>query len=387
MAPSQRENLFAVTTTKRLAKSTISVILCGVWAVCAQAQDAQSNNTNESWTSTTQNSGDHTNPSRTTESHTKSGNRSVDQQSVEVLGPDGRYQHYYDTETETTEVNATTTRTAVRTYRWDANGQQRYLVQVTEEEAQSSASGDAHVVSTTSNSDVNGNLRVVQREVTDTRKTSPDAQETRTTFYVTDGSGGFTPSLKTHEVQTINADHSVAVNKTTLLPDGNGNWEVGEVKENTIKEDGKNRASEERVLRPNSQGGLSEVSRTVGEETETVPGEKRNTVETYSTNTSGLASDGTLHLNWRVTTVQKKDSDGGTTEQQVEQPNPDNTNAGLQVNAKTKYTVHYAASGTQQTKTVQTRDINGNFNAVSVETKKSDQVPAEVEKTPSDKPK
>jgi hypothetical protein len=388
MASSQRENRVAVSATKFLVRSMISLILCACSAVCAQAQDAQSNNTNESWTATAQTSGDNANPSRTMESHTKSGNRSVDKKRAEVLGLDGRYQPDSDTETETIQVNATTTRTVVRIYRWDANGQQRYLVLVTEEEARSSANGDAHVVSTTSNPDVNGNLQVVQREVVDTRKTSPDAQETKTTVYVTDGSGGFTPSLQTQELQTRSADHGVAVKKTTLLPDGNGKWAVGEVKENTIKGDDKNRTSEERVSRSNSEGGLSEVSHTVGKETETPAGEKNNTVETYSTDISGLATDGSLRLNWRVTTVQKKDADGKTTEQQVEQPNPDNANAGLQVNAKTKYTVRYASSGTQKTKTVQTRDINGNFDVVSVETEESDQVPAEqVQKAPSDKPK
>jgi hypothetical protein len=176
------------------------------------------------------------------------------------------------------------------------------------------------------------------------------------------------------------------VKKTTLLPDGNGHWELSEVKENTIKEDGKNRTSEERISRPNSEGGLSEVSRSVGEETETAAGEKNNTVETYSTDIAGVASDGKLHLNQRVTTVQRKDSDGETTEQQVEQPNPDSPTTGRQVRAKTKYTVQYAGSGTQRTTTVQTRDINGNFNVVSVETQKSDQVPAEQVQKPSDKP-
>ena len=179
MASSQPENRVAVSATELLVKSMISVILCVGSVLCAQAQDAQQNNTNESWTATTQTSVDNTNPSRTTESHAKSGNRSVDKQSIEVLGPDGEYQPYSDTEKETIHVNATTTRTVVRTYSWDANGQ-RNLVQVTEEEARSSASGDAQVVRTTSNSDVNGNLQVVQRAVADTRKTSPDAQETKT---------------------------------------------------------------------------------------------------------------------------------------------------------------------------------------------------------------
>ena len=386
MASPRGENWVDVSASRLLVISMIAVILCVGLAVSAQAQEARPNDTNESWTAIAQTSGDNANPSRTMESHTKSGNRSVDKTRAEVLGLDGRYQPDSDTETETIQVDAATTRTVVRTYRWDANGQKRYLIQVTEQEARSSTNGDTHAVSTTSNPDVNGNLRVVQREVADTRKTSPDAQETKTTVYVTDGSHGFTPSLQTQEVRTSSADHSIEVRKTTLLPDGNGKWEVGEVKENTIKEDGKDRTSEERVSRPNSEGGLSEVSHSMGKETETAAGEKNSTVETYSKDISGLATDGSLHLGWRVTTVQKKDSNGKTTEQQVEQPNPDNANAGLQVNAKTKYTVRYAFSGTQQTKTVQIRDVNGNFNVVSAETEKSNQVPTDqVQKAPSDK--
>ena len=86
--------------------------------------------------------------------------------------------------------------------------------------------------------------------------------------------------------------------------------------------------------------------------------------------------------------MQKKDSDGNTTEDQIEQPKPGNPNGGLQVSAKTKYTVHYAASGTDQIMTTQASDGNGAFNMVSVETQKSDQVPAEQAPiAPSDKPK
>jgi len=385
MAPSQRGNRVAASATKLLLQSMTSVIFCAGSVISAQAQDAQPN-TNESWTVTTHTSRDNTNPSRTTESHAKSGNRSVDKQSIEVLGPDGEYQHYSDTEKETTHVNATTTRTVVRTYSWDANGQ-RNLVQVTEEEARSSASGDAQVVRTTSNSDVNGNLQVVQRAVADTRKTSPDAQETKTTVYLADGNGGLTPSLQTQELQKRSDDHSIEVKKTTLLPDGNGKWAVGEVKENIIKEDGENRISEVRVSRPDLEGRLSEVSRTVGKETETAAGEKSNTVETYSVDVPGVAGDGRLHLNQRVTTVEKKDSASKTTEQQVEQPTPGNPSDGLQVSGKTKYTVRYAASATEQTKTIQARNANGTFNVVSVQTEKSDLVPpAQQPKEPSHKP-
>ena len=91
---------FEVSATKLLACSIFSVILCVGSAVCVRAQDAQTNKTDESWTATTQTAIDHANPSRTLESHSKADNRSVDKQRVEVLGSDGRYQPYYDTETE-----------------------------------------------------------------------------------------------------------------------------------------------------------------------------------------------------------------------------------------------------------------------------------------------
>jgi hypothetical protein len=371
-----------------VVKVIFSVTLCVGSAVCVRAQDAQANKTDESWTATAQTSIDHTNPSRTLESHSKSDNRSVDKQRVEVLGSDGRYQPYYDTETETIQVNATTTRTVVREYRWDTDGR-RNLLQVTEQESQSSSNGDTHVVNTTSSADADGNLHLAQREVADTRKTSPDVQETRTTVYVNDGTGNFTPSQQTRELQTSGADHSVEVKKTTLLPGANGNWQVFEAKEKTIKDDdAKNRTTEERVSRSDIDGRVSEVSKTVGHETENADGERSATAETYTPDVPGMAGDGKLHLTERSTSVQNKDADKKTNEQRIEQPKAGNPTDGLQVTAKTKYTVHYAANGTQQTKTIQTRDANGNFSVISVETEKSDQVPAQQEqKTPPDKSK
>ena len=387
MALSKRESQAAAAPAKLLITPMISVMLCIGSAPRAQAQDAQPKSADQSWTATTQTHVDNTNPLRTTESHFKSGNRAVDKQIVEVLGPDGQYQPGSDTETETIHLNATTTRTVVRTYGWDANGQ-RYLMKLTEGEARGSASGDVHEERTTSSSDGNGNLHVVLREVADTKKTSPYAQETKTTVYLADGNGGFTPSVQTRELQKRNAGDATEVRTTTLFPGANGNWELGEVGEKTIKDDGNKRTIEDRVSRPDSEGELSEFSHTVSKESETAPGETSNTVETYSTVVPGVAQDGSLHLKQRVTTVRNKSSDRKTTEQQVEQPNPGNPTDGLQVRAKTKYTVQYAASGTQQTKTVQVRDTNGSFNAVSDETQKTERGPAAQPSTaPSSTPK
>jgi len=387
MALSPFDNPVGAPSTKVLISLMIFVIFGFGAVVCAHAQDSQPKNTNESWTATARTSLANTSPTRTTESHVRSGNQSVDRQIVEALGPNGRYQPSVETEKETVHVNATTTRTVLRTFSWDVNGR-RNLDQMTEQEARSSASGDVHLVRTTSISDGDGNLQISQREVADTRKTSPDVQETKTTIYRIDGNGGLTPSLQTQELQKRGADHRVEVKKTLLQPNSSGGWEVAEIKESTIKEDNKNRTSEERISRPDSDGGLSEVSRSVGKETENAAGDKNSTVETYFWNAPGVADDGGLRLNSQVTTVRKTDSGGTTTEQQRKQPDPNDANGGLQVGTRTKYTVRYAASSTDETKTIQERDINGALNLVSIESRKSDQrSAAQVQTAPSEKPK
>ncbi len=384
----ESEAYFSFGGGRLFLKLLLVMVFCAGPCVAARAQDSQSNKDEESWTTTAESKTENTNPARTMESHTKSGNRSVDKQRVEVLGPDGHYQPASDTETETILVNDSTTRTVVRTYTWDGNGR-RQLSQVREEDARAAASGDTQVTRTTSNSDVNGNLQVVGREVADTTKSGPDMQETKTTVYGADVNGGFSTLRQTHELEKHNADHSVDVKKTVLVPDGNGDWQVGEVKEQTIKEDGKNRTTEERISSRDVNGKLSEVSRTVGLESENAAGEKSRTVDTYSTQLPGSAGNGTLQLNRRVTTVRKKDVAGEKAEQQIEQPNLGNPSDGLQVRAKTKYVVQYGAAGTQQTKTTQASDGAGNFGVVSVETQKSDRPPQAAEKpadTPPDTP-
>jgi len=371
---SKPKNQAAISTTKLLITSLISTVLCIGSAACAEAQEAQQASGDESWTATSEGYMENVNPWRTTQSHTKSGNQTVDKQRVEVLGLDGRFWPHFETEKETVRVDATTTRTVVRTYKWDGNGR-RTLAWVTEEEARSTASGDGQAVCTTSSSDVNGNLQTVKREVTDIRKIGPDMQETETKVYLRDGNDGFMMAVQTQELQKRSDDRTMEVKKKTLVPDGNGNWKVDELTEKTLQGNHRNRTAEERISRPDAEGRLSEVSRTVGEETQNTSGERSSTVDRYSRNVPGSTDDGSMHWTQRVTMLQKKDLDGETTEQHVEQPNSGNPSDGPQVTAKVNYAVRYAASGLEKTKTIQVPDGNGTFNVFSFETQKSDHVP------------
>jgi hypothetical protein len=368
---------------------TVSVVLFCMLipSLCAQTSGAQALES-KSWTTITESHTSNTNPTRTTESHRQSGKSTVDIQSVERLGVDGHYEPYFDIEKESVQVNDTTIRTVERTFGRDGSGH-KLLTQVTEEEKQSLPAGDEKVVRTTSNADLDGHLQVVQREVADTKKISPDVQEKKTTVFLSDGGGGMAPSMQIQQREKRSGDHTVEVQKSTLLLDGAGNWQVNERKESTIKEDGKERTTEERVLRPGADDKLALVSRTLGKESETAAGEKRNTVETYSTDISGSAPDGNLHLSQRVTVVKRARSDGAhATEQQLEQLNPGDPGAGLQVTTKTLDIVQPDTSGTRETRTIEVRDASGGFGVVSFDTRKSDKVHAiDVDIAPQNKPK
>jgi hypothetical protein len=356
-------------------------------ALRAQTSDAGTGDANKSWTATTETQSANANPTRSIESHTQSGDRTLDKQSVLGRSSDGHFEPEQDIEKETVQVDASTVRTTTRMFGRDADGV-KTLVQVIEEQKHTLPGGGSNVVRTTSNPDVNGSLQLVQREIEETKRTSKYVEETKTTVMLPSVNGGLAPAKKMEERRTEGANDTVESQKITLLPDGAGNWQVNEIRQAVMRE-GKNGSSEERVSRPDSEGNLGEVSRTVGKESESASGETRNTTETYSVDVPGSPRDGSLHLVERATAAQRTGLTGQqTTEQQVEQPNPGDAGAGLRVTTLTTDTVRSGPSGAQATRTIQVRDANGSFGVVSVDTTKSDNIHAiQVQIAPSEKPK
>jgi hypothetical protein len=385
--------------SRQLISLAIAPFLCSALALWAQTSDSQSvdpnNSANKSWSVTTESQGGSVNPTRTLKNHTQSGNRTVDNQSVQRRGASGDFEPYQDIEKTTVQVNATTVRTTTRTFGRDADGA-KTLVQVTEEEARTSPGGNSNVVRSTSNPDANGRLQLVQRQIEETKKIGKDVEETKTTVMLTGINGDLAPAMKTEERRERTANDTVRSQKTTLLADGTGNWQVGEVRQTTTRQDGKERTTEERVSRPDADGKLGEISRTVSKDSENAPGEKRNTVETFSVDVPGSSRDGSLHLVERATTAQRTSSTGQqTTARQVERADPGDPDSGLQVSIVTNDTVRPGSSGARATETIQLRNSNGDFDVVSVDTSKSDNThavqvqiaPAPKPVAPSEKPK
>jgi len=380
-------------TAGRLMLLAVAAYFCSSLALWAQASTSQTDDANKSgaaasWTATTESHGENAEPVRTVESHTQSGNRTLDKQSVQRRGADGSFEPYQDIEKETVQVDDATVRTTTRTFGRDADGA-KILVEVIEEEKHAVAGGDSNVVRSTSHPDANGDLQLIRRQIEETRKTSPNVEETKTTVMLPSVNGGLVPGVKVQERRQKGADGTVESQKTTLLPDGAGNWQVGELRRATTRQEGDHGSTEEQVSVPDSEGKLGEVSRTVSSEAATASGEKRNTVETYSISVPGAVGDGGLHLVERATTSQQTSSTGQqVTEQQVERANAGDPGSGLRVTTVTIDTVRPGASGAQGTRTIQARDANGSFGVVSVVTSKSDNIHAiQIQIAPSKAPK
>jgi hypothetical protein len=336
---------------------------------------------------------DAANPTRTIENHSQSGNRTFDKQSIERLS-DGNYEPYLDIEKETVNLDANTVRTTTRTFGFDSDGA-KTLVQVTEEEQHTRAGGGSSVVRSVSNPDANGNLQVVQREIQETTTTKAGnnaEQTTKTTVMLPGSEGGLAPAMMTQERSTQSGG-TVDSQKTTLLPDGNGSWQVGEVKEMKTEEQGTQeqgsvRTTDEQVSRPDADGNLSEISRKVSKES-VGAGESRSRADDYSINVPGAPQDGALHLVERVITTQSGAAPGqqknSTT---IEKLNPGDPGAGLRVAIATSDSLRTEPSGRRSTETTRQLDANGEMAVVSVDTSQSDSNGAvQVQIAPSEKSK
>jgi hypothetical protein len=364
----------------------VAAYLCvGLWVV-AQTSDSRSVE-NKSWTATTDLKGNNLNPERIVESHSQTGNQTLDERSVQIRGSDGHFEPYQNIETETLQVDANTVRITTRTFARDVNHMKK-LVDVTEEEKHTAPGGNSKIVRLISASDLNGRLQPVRREIVETKSLGMDTEETNGTVMLASINAGLAPAIKTHELRKRGADDRVETEKTTWLLDVNRNWQVSEVSQATTRQEGTNRTTEERISRPDSEGKLGVVSHVVSKQPDSISGEKRSVVKAYSIDVPGTAPDGSLHLVERKTSTERSSPNGErATEQRVEKINPGDPDSGLRVSVLVDGRMVPGPPGEQSTVTIRARDFNGNVGIVSVETTKTDRIPAnQIQQTPAGKP-
>jgi len=248
------------------------------------------------------------------------------------------------------------------------------LTQEIQEESRSSSDGSKKTTRTTSNPDGDSRLQVIQRAVVDSKQVSPGVRETKTTLSSADGNGGLSPSMQIEERETKVDSKTTESRKSTSFSDGAGHWTLSEVREGTTRQGAAGDTKEERVLRPNADGKMALVERTVTNQSKDAAGEQHDTTETYSTDVPGQAGDEGLQLVKRESTVRRTSSNGEQrTTRQVEQPAPADPGTGLHVTQEAIDIVRPGTNGTAtQTSTIRTSDANGQLNTVWVDMGKTD---------------
>ncbi len=347
-------------------------------SLAAQISDPQSRTELKQWHSTTDSKSNNLLPERVPvriiESHSEDGDRTLDKRSVEIRGTDGHFEPYQDIESETLTVEPSTVKTTVRTFARDVNGT-RVLVQVMEEEKRSLSGDRLNIVRETFNNDVNGRLEPVQREIVEARRLSVDLKEIDRIVMLPSVYGGLAAAFKSQEFRQRGADGMVESKKSTWLPDVNGKWQLGETRQQTIREEGQESRIEERVFRPDSEEKLSQISRVVSRNYSGASEERNSVVETYSIDVLGTTRDDKLHLVGRRTSTERSNSDGTrVSEQKFEQLDSGDPDSGLHLSIQVNGENVPEPSGEQSTVTIRASDWNGSYGIVSVDTTKADRI-------------
>jgi hypothetical protein len=349
---------------------SLFLLLAAVFFGWPQAAIGQTSSGDQSWSSSSQQGSPdgNINPTRTKISHSENGDRTSDRTSVERIGQDGRYIPYSDIEKETVRVNDTTSRTIERMYGRDPDGH-RTLIQERQEETRTLPGGEQKINRTMSNPDGDGKLQVVRREQEDSKEVSPGVRVTNTTLLMPDINGGFSAAVRTEQRETRDSDGTIKSTKSTLITDSIGGWKLSEVRETTSKPESADvRSKEERVLRPDANGQLAVAERTVTKEARDSSGEKRATVESYSTDVPGVAGDNGLQLVRREMTVQRSSTGAQSSVLQVEKIHPGSLSEGMGLTEETIDVVRPNGSGTaDESHTTLITDSYGRMSEVLVD--------------------
>lgn len=310
-----------------------------------------------------------TTPVRRTETRTETEQGQVVTERLETPGINGRYELLTETEEETIEVDANTTRVIRRLYNRGPDGR-RTLIEVSEEEQQRLPDKRERIVRTVSKPNVNGWLQSTRQEIQETAQVDASTRETKLTVLEPDINGGLTATQQINQTEQQKEEGLVVVERTHLLPDGNQRWEAYETRERVIRTEGEEVRTDEQVFRKDASRKLSLAERVLSHEWKDAEGAEHQTIETHSRNIGGTTrtGDGRPTVVERISTVRRSQADGSQqTTQEVEQRRIAAPNAPLKVIERTlEFSRPVGPGGAQIKRTVQKLDPNGKYRKVIV---------------------
>ena len=301
-------------------------------------------------------------PTRVSEQTTESGNRTTVTRTLESMSVDGQYAPIGVCVEETVKVDANTTRRNVKSYGVD-DDKRKFLIETVEEQSKKLANGGEDNVRTVFQQDESGQQRVARREIEKVRPAGAKTTESNTTVMLPDvNTGNLIPNAMIKEVRRQQAPGVEQVHRTQLLPNGNGGWQTGEVRDEVVRTDAKgNRTTEQQVSAPNANGEIAVTERTVTRDT------TNGAVQTQQVDHYVPSVSGTLELDSHMHVVQTTGPGGTKVKSEVDSRDPINPSDGLK---PSQVTVETAKPNTHGGSNVSTStsmaDPNGSMTQVTV---------------------
>jgi hypothetical protein len=301
-------------------------------------------------------------PTRVSEQTTESGNRTVVTRTLESLSVDGQYAPIGVCVEETVRVDANTTRRNVKSYGVDED-KRKVLIETVEEQSKKLANGGEDNVRTVLQQDESGQQHVARREIEKVRPTGAHTSESNTTVMLPDvNTGSLVPNAMIKEVRRQQAAGVEQVHRTQLLPNGNGGWQTGEVRDEVVHTDAKgNRTTEQQVSAPNANGEMAVTERTVTRDT------SNGAVSTQQVDRYVPSVSGTLELDSHMQVVQTTGPGGTKVKSEVDSRNQINPSDGVQPSRVTVQTAKPNMKGGRDvSSSTSTADPNGSMTQVTV---------------------
>ena len=279
--------------------------------------------------------------SRVVRTRTESGDGEVVAETVEMPGPDGRFETRTKTITETVSVGSNSVKIKREVYGSGAYGALR-LIETSVADQEKFPDGTSRTTTNAWVPDLSGRLNLSYRRIEETKSLSPDVQQTETILYVPSINEPLREServLKTERRVSSNLVHTATQRK---VRDANGQWQTTETRDQEVHTVGRGEVVAEETVR-NLDG---DKKLTISEKTithrSTTNGSDQVVTEVYSPYRPGLVTEpgNPLMLNARIRVTTAPTANGGSqTISETEAPDPAVLNGPIRLVSRTVETV------------------------------------------------
>ncbi len=272
----------------------------------------------------------------------------------------GRYGSASEAEKETTPLGENGTRTTIRVYDRDANGN-RTLVETVVEEVRNLPGNRTQASRTVSRRDANNRMPVVRRYTQETSPAGAGAFHTKLTVFLPGSSGALVPTEQLIQEERSKAQDEIEIDRTQMLAGTDGRLQPSERRISTIRGPAGQASTDEVVYRYDPGGNARIDQRMISKEWQDSQGRDNREISNYRSDLSGR-----LNLDGRTRITSTSQPDGTRqTVQVTEQQNPVSPSEGMRlVERVTEFTRPVGTSGMEREVHVQTPDANGALRTV-----------------------